>query len=120
MKEFDWEPQDKEDKDGKPLPALFKGKVRLKIPKYRERLKLIKDLQFKVNSSGDVEQGDSAMDNAIQMVEMAAKHVVTVKLVKKGVKKEFSSVEDLEYDKEGSELINDIANVILGGISLGN
>lgn len=119
MKEFTWSPQDKEDDNGKKVVAVFKGSVKLKIPKYRERLKLIKDMQFKVSPSGEVEQGSSAMDNAIQMVELVDKHVTSLKLSKKDCKHEFSTVADLEYDKEGSELINEMANVILGGISLG-
>jgi len=55
------------------------------------------------------------------MIIIAKNHIEEngIKLVHKETKVEFKTFDDLEYDKDGSEIINQIANAVLQGVQMG-
>lgn len=112
MKEISYNPKDLS------ADCPFEGKITLKVPSYKERLEMIKQLNFKVGGSGEMEPQTSKMDSAIDMVDLLEKHIACVDL-KASDGSEVKSVDELGYWVEGAKLINDLANILLGGIKLG-
>ncbi len=114
MKQFSYQPQLQKDEK-----LVFEGEVVINLPKYSERLALLKSLNFKTSNDGKVEASSDQIDSMIKMIEIASKHVASVKVRRIDDGYEFNSIDELEYDKEGSELINEIANVIMSGVKMG-
>ena len=100
-----------------PSKEGWTGTVSLEMPSYLERIKLLKELNLK-GSGKEVEISDETWDMAAKMVEISQKYTNGVELSFNG--KEFRSLEDLEYYKEGVEVINEIAQTVINGVRLGN
>jgi hypothetical protein len=88
----------------------WSGTVTLKVPNYKERLLIIKEMGI---AKPDADQ----VDSAIKMIEKVKEHVVELKL--SYFDQEFSSLEDLEYIKAGQDVFNEIGQVLMHGIDLG-
>jgi len=58
-----------------------------------------------------MESGSSGMETMIKMADMACKHIESVHLIRIDDGMEFTSIEQLEDDKDGSELIGQIGNL---------
>lgn len=95
----------------------FKGKVVLDIPKYQERLSIIKEMNLKAQD-GEMEQ-DTGLDGAGKLHEIAMKKIKSIDVEHKDSKIVFNSVDSLEYYKEGVELLQQISSCIIQGVSLG-
>lgn len=119
-KEVKYCPQPKTDDDGNETENPFKGECTIKMPSYKKRLELLKELNFKIDASGKVDSTTDQVDSAIKMVEIAERHIVGVKLVHTASGTKFDDFEELEFSKEGTDFINEIAQVVLGGATLGN
>jgi len=112
MKEMKYVPQGTAEK-----PSPFIGHVLLKIPRYRERLAMIKGAGYKTGEDGvGVSDGIDMMDKLLEGVET---HVIGVHLTHKKTSLKFESLEDLECYQEGTELINELGQVLLSGVKLG-
>jgi hypothetical protein len=114
--------QVKKDDKGEPVrvPSPFTGHIMVEVPKYIERLQYIKDMKLSVGDSGEVKGDVGNIDQAIKVVEIAKKHIKEVALTVVSTGQEVKSLEDLEYSFEGSQLMNEVANLVLSGIKLGN
>ena len=95
----------------------FEGSIVLKVPQYKERLKLLKECNFKLGANGDIINNDSQFDSIEKLAEITEKHIEKVNLTCNG--NEIKSVEDLGYYAEGVELLNEVGGLILNGFSLG-
>lgn len=103
MKEFDY------------VPKKFAGKVRLKIPSYRDRMKLAQEMSVPKSEGGiDISAGAKAAE---KLLDKLSELIVSIDVEYKGEK--FTSLEDLEYYEEGNELIGELGHVVLNGLSLG-
>lgn len=92
------------------VDSPFTGSVTYKIPKYTERLKFMKDCKIGVkDESPDTEK----------MVNLAIQHITIVDLTHKETETKITCVDDLEYIKEGADVLNSIANELIQGVSLG-
>jgi hypothetical protein len=96
----------------------FDGFIDVKMPKYGERLQYSKECNIKVDKTGEVDSANN-FDIAIKLLEIAKKHISTVKLKRKDDGFEFTAVEQMEYDKEGSEVLSQVGAQILQGFRLG-
>ncbi len=114
MKQFSYKPQLQ--KDDKPV---FSGEVVIQLPRYAERMMLLKSINFKASGDGKVDFAGDQIDSLVRMIGIAEKHVLSVNVTRVEDGYEFKSIEDLEYDKDGSELINEIANVVISGVKMG-
>lgn len=110
MREMTWTPNDK---------SAFKGKVVLKIPKYRERIAILKEAGYSVGKDG-VEAASDHYAFADKMIQIVEKNVLSVELTHEPSCQKFSSIDELEVYQEGTELINELGQTILGGVKLGN
>lgn len=119
MREITYHPQPFTDEAGKEHAPKFEGEIKLDLPSYKERIQMVKALNFKTENN-KAEVGDNNIDEALKVLDLVEKHVKAVDLVRSADGLEFKSLEDLGYDSDGSELINEIGRVILGGTRLGN
>jgi len=137
MKIIDWKPGKVDvsdpvlDKDGNPVldsdgsPKIkitkkdspFKGIVQLKMPKYLERMKLMKKCNF--NTSNGKDEKTDGLDSMEKLIQISLDHIHSVKLIRIDDEREFNCIDDLEYDVEGSSLLNEIGQKIIGGARLG-
>ena len=88
----------------------FEGIVILKVPKYTERLKYMREC--------GIGKKDSEIDQ-LKLIKIGIDHITKVELIRKEDKHVFKSVDDLEYDKDGADVLSSIANDIVSGIRLG-
>lgn len=95
----------------------FEGSIVLKVPQYKERLKLLKECNFKLSKDGEVANNNEQFDSIEKLTDITEKHIEKVNLTHNG--QEIKSVEDLGYYAEGVELINEVGGLILNGFSLG-
>ena len=112
MKEFIYKPEERGNK-------TFKGEILISIPKYKERLGMIKGLNFQFNEKGEVQGGSEQFESAIKIVDIAEKHVKQLALTVIETGEKISTLDDLEYSQEGTELMNEVANFVLSGVQLG-
>lgn len=110
MKEFILKAEDLEVKG-------FEGEVTLSLPSYKERMKVLKSLNFNLDSKGEVSKNTDIVGAAEKIFDIAAKYCKDVNLVYEET--ELSSIDDLSYFQEGSEVIQHIGNIIINGVSLG-
>ena len=113
MKEVSYIPKLERDSN-----KVFEGEVTISLPKYKERLQMLKEVNFKY-VNGQVESGLDQIDSMVKVVEIAEKHIVSVNLTRIEDQAQFLSIDDLQYDKDGADLINEIGNVILSGMPVG-
>ena len=134
MYTFKWAPKELDvlevDSENKPVlnedgsykykksPALFSGEVLLMIPKNSERMSLLKDLSLAIDTKGEISKAE-AMDRGEQMVSFALKHIKEVNLVRIEDGYKFDKTEMLEYDADGSAILNQIASTLANGVRLG-
>lgn len=112
MKQFKYAPQLKDDAGN----LIFTGTVTIDMPKYKDRLALVKEVNFKVEN-GEISTGADQIDSMIKLAEIVEKHVKEIDLKVKDY--ELKSFEDLQYNKSGSDLINELGNVLLSGMTMG-
>lgn len=94
----------------------FSAEITVRIPKYMERIKLIKEVNFAISSDGKLEQ--NSLDSIEKMAEIALKYIEKISI--KVGQNEFSNLSDLEYYQEYSEIVNEVIVIVLNGIPLGN
>ncbi|GAH17770.1 unnamed protein product, partial [marine sediment metagenome] len=92
--------EDRVIKDEKKNP--FTGSIIIEVPKYTQRLQYLKECNFKTNKAGEVDQSGGTYDSIIKMIDIAKKHMTKVEVMRVEDGLLFESIEDLEYDKEGS------------------
>lgn len=106
MREFDFTPKSE----------VFKGTIKVRVPSYKERVGLMKELNIKFNSNGSLDLSEG-VDLFGLLADKIEQFVVAVDL--KCGKHNFSSIEDLSYYAEGSEVVNELIAVLMNGMSLG-
>jgi hypothetical protein len=108
----------------KPKHKAFEGSVKLKMPGSKDRVSLIRSLKFEAKKEDyngvSIESIHDDMVVAERMIDIVGSHVVNLDLKHKESGKVFKSLQELDIYKEGSELIGEIGNVLLSGVSLGN
>lgn len=97
----------------------FTGSIKVKMLKFKERLEVIKSLNI-VQKDGEVELSDDNVEKFGRMAELVAKQIQEMDLKHKKSNASFSSLEDLEYYAEYTTVVNEIATILLNGVSLGN
>ena len=96
----------------------FEGSAKIELPKYTQRLKYIKECNFKVNADGEVDASTDQLDALMSMVEVAKKHISDVDI--KCGEIHAKSFDDLEDFVEFDSLIPELASTVLNGGRVGN
>lgn len=92
----------------------IEGEIELDIPKYLERIELLKSVSVK-----DEQEVDS-IEQARKLFELAAKNTKSVNLKHKKSNTAFSSIDELEMYSDGIGVIYSIGSYVINGIPLGN
>ncbi len=119
MKSIKYSPKARRKLDDGSEGPVWSGSVTLKLPNYRDRLRLVKDLNFKVNEKGEVEYGASMFEAQEKIIGVVETHVENVDLTRVEDGMEFKNIDDLGYDVDGTELINELAFSLINGVRLG-
>jgi len=97
----------------------YTGTVEIEVPNYKGRLLLIKDMKIKYGADGKIDMSSDPIDQAIKMVELAEKHTVKLEL-KHRSGQVIVDMDGLQYSRDGSAMMNEIAATVLGGATVGN
>lgn len=96
-------------------PARFNGVVTVKIPKHQDRIRFLKELRTSIK---DGEATEANLEMSDKLLDYAKSHIEKVDLKRLDDGFEFNSVEQLEYDIHGADVLGDIASVLIQGVRL--
>jgi hypothetical protein len=88
--------------------------VELKLLKYSERLKLLKELKV-TGVDGNIEA--DAINQTEGLIELTKKQVISIKI--KTEDKEYNSLDDLEYFAEYQDIMNELMVIVVKGAKMG-
>ena len=95
---------------------IFSGVVRVKIPSHQERLKFVKAVSVQIVNGEAVSM--NSFEQGIEIMSFAKAHIESVDLKRISDGVELQSLEDLEHDVDGTEVLSDIGAEIAKGIRL--
>lgn len=93
------------------------GKLVLTIPTYRQRLKMIKDCNFKVSEKGQINVGNETLDSMVKLIDLAEPHFKKIDLTCGEIT--VKNFKDMESNPEFDTLITEAATTLLNAGSLG-
>jgi len=93
------------------------GKLILTIPTYRQRLKIIKECNFKINEQGDVNVGTETLESMVKLIDLAEPHFKKIDL--KFGEIHVKNFEQMESYTEFDTLITEAATAVLNAGKLG-
>lgn len=99
--------------DYRPKNEGFSGTLKIKIPTYKERLKMAKTLSLQKLSDKEADQF-GILEGLIDAVK---DHIAEIDL--KFADESFKSADDLDYFEEGTQLLTEIGHMLINGITLG-
>lgn len=108
---FDYVPELKNDDE----KLVFEGHLSVDVPDEFERIEIAKGMNFK---DGETKETKDVLDTALKMKKLAHERIKEVHIKYNGVA--IDSVEALSFSQEGSALINEVGQMCIGGIKLGN
>lgn len=89
--------------------------VELELLKYKDRLRLIKEMNFQVKPDGSID--GNPIDQMERLTESVRKQIKSIKI--KTSEKEYTSLDELEYFVEYSEIINELIGIVMNGVKMG-
>lgn len=98
----------------------YEGKALLKMPKYRDRLQMIKACQFKFDKDGNVEGGLDNLDGLLKMIEFTSKAVEKLKVKHVASGSVAETFDQLELNPVFDQLVSDISGFYLNAGKMGN
>jgi hypothetical protein len=93
------------------------GTIEIEVPKFKERMKILKDMNISVGDDATVESS-KLLDQTEMIIDLVSSKIKKVNLSVKGHK--FNSVDDLEYYEFFQGIMSELSQVLMKGISLGN
>ena len=95
----------------------YKGEVVIEVVRYKDRLRYIKECNFKIDSTGNVEIGGDQIESFIKMIELAEKHVKKVDVKHGDI--HATSFDEMQDYLEFDNLVSLVASAVLNGGSVG-
>ncbi len=95
----------------------IKGELIIGIPKYRQRLKMMKDCNFKLSEDGSVNVSTETLQSIITLTDMAQEYFTKVDLKCGDI--HVKSFDEMENYSEFDGLISECATLILNAGKLG-
>lgn len=95
---------------------IFSGVVKVKIPSHQERLKFVKAVSVQIVNGEAVSM--NSFEQGIEIMSFAKAHIESVDLKRISDGVELKSLEDLDHDVDGAEVLSDIGAEIAKGIRL--
>lgn len=97
-----------------PKSEFFEGSIKLKLMPHRQRVKFLIDNGF------NAETGQSPIDATDKLYNVIEKCLLSIDLKIKGQDGVIKDLETLEYYAEGVKVINQLGELLVQGIPLGN
>jgi len=98
---------------------FFEGMIEISVPSYVERLRIMKELNFKV-VDGKVETNEDTLEKMALQVEKLGTFVKSVNVKMKKSGGNITSLDELGFYNEGATVIMELSGYISRGLSLGN
>lgn len=98
----------------KPETEGFEGYIKIDMPSYSERLKCLKDINFKVKD-GQVAASSDGIETLLGLLDVAKPRVKEISIKFNG---ETYTTWD-ELDQNCGDLLNEIASLVMNGEKLG-
>jgi len=98
--------------------AAYAGHVEIQVLSYPERMAALKSVNVVVQD-GKVELKIDPLDASVKVYELVMKQTLSVDLLHRPTGERVVSIEELGYSADGSQLISEIGNMLLGGLRLG-
>lgn len=97
----------------------MKGEIKLSAPSYRERMRKIRDCQFKVTKEGEVESLMDNFDSMLKMIDFALDAIKEINVEHTSGAKA-TNLKELEYNKIFDPIFQDLASFYMNAGDLGN
>lgn len=97
---------------------FFEGSVEMSIPSFSERMKILKEINYK-SESGQVDASSDNLDKFSKSVEKVKELVGSVNIKIKSSGEEIKTLDDLSYYNEGTAVLVELTGLMQSGISLG-
>ena len=118
MYQMTWKPKTLEINGGQ-VESAFEGEILLQAPKYVERIAYFKELALLSGKVLDAANTEENAERVSKMIDIARKHIVKVNLKRKDDGIVFSSIDDLEFDSDGGDILIQVCAYLLEGARLG-
>jgi methylaspartate ammonia-lyase len=105
----------------KSLEPNFEGYVKVKLLGFIESTKLLKEFKIKINKNGEMDLGgerdqiDILIDSATRLKD----YVLEVNITNKETKKEYKSIDDLNFSPECKDIMIELATSLIQGFVVG-
>jgi len=100
------------------VEAKFSGFLKLKIPEYAERMKMVKIMNTSFDSDGEIIEGQE-FDKLPELSNFGFELIMSTELVRIEDDMKFEKKEMLKFDKDGQDLLLEIGKKLMGGVKLG-
>lgn len=97
----------------------LQGEIEVVLPKYTERLRLMKDCNFKVDEKGEIVTGFEQIESLIVAIEKSKPFIKSVNLLTKDGQK-VESFDELEVTAGCDAILTELAFFVINGPQLGN
>lgn len=114
-----WKPQPLTGADGKEIKPKIEGSVEIDLPKYVQRLKYLREANFRINQDGTVSETVDNLEVTIKAIELAEKHIKKVDLTVIETGDKIKSVDEMQYSPYCEECLTEIGFLVLNGPQLG-
>jgi len=110
MKEINYTPEK--------MPEGFEGTIKIKVPLARDRLKFLKEVNFKMNEAGEMDISIDDAEKISKMIEIASQYVIEADIIHTETKTAYKTFEDIESDSDLMSLCIEVGAKILSGFKL--
>lgn len=98
----------------------FEGQVKLAMPKYRDRLQMISQCNFKVNENGEIAGGMENLNSLIKMIDFVSKAAKEIHITHKESGVTVKTFDELEENSSFDVVISDLAGFYMNAGKVGN
>jgi hypothetical protein len=112
-----WEPKGLKIASGE-VPPLFSGKIKIRAPKYVEKLEYTK-IMSKFKDVKFSELTKDSIENIKEFLDIAKKHIVEVDLKRNEDGFEIKDIESMEYDQDLAIVLLNVASSLVEERQLG-
>jgi hypothetical protein len=108
-----------EGEEKKMVDSPFKGEITLKLPGHIERIRVAKEISYRLNDkTGEMVKRDE-YDSAQALMEAVSKQVVAVNVSRIDDSYTFDSIDALGFDEDSSLVLNELGKMLMRGVRLG-
>lgn len=97
----------------------IEGSIEIEIYKYKERLKLVKEMNITLDGNSEVKFASGQIDTLEKMNDLAVSRIKKVDLIIVESGKKIESIDELEYYSVCQLIMNEVIDIVFNGAALG-